>query len=131
MTVVVAYRPDRDSDDLLHRGEAEAQARGSSLTIVNIARSDAVMGSGQLTPSEERDLLERLHSQGVDASVESVPESADVGSDIVRVADSLGAELIVIGLRHRSRVGKLLLGSTAQTVLLHANCDVLSVRVGH
>ena len=131
MTVVVAYRPDRDSDDVLQRGVAEARARGSSVTLVNVARSDAVLGSGRLTEAEELDLLERLHAQGVDASVQNVPESADVGADIVHIADDLNAELIVIGLRHRSRVGKFILGSTAQTVLLHASCDVLSVRVGH
>ena len=48
--------------------------------------------------------------------------------DILQAATGEGAELIVIGLRHRSPVGKLLLGSTAQEVLLGAECAVLAVK---
>ena len=43
-------------------------------------------------------------------------------------ASDLGAELIVIGLRRRSTVGKLLLGSNAQEILLDAKCPVLAVK---
>ena len=44
------------------------------------------------------------------------------------MAESEGAALIVIGLRRRSPVGKLLLGSNSQTLLLHADCPVLAVK---
>ena len=52
-------------------------------------------------------------------------EPADV---IVAQAEQQDARLIVIGLRRRSPVGKILLGSTAQAVLFNAPCPVLSVR---
>jgi len=47
---------------------------------------------------------------------------------ILKLAQLEDAELIVIGLRHRSPVGKLLLGSTSQQVLLDASCAVLAVK---
>ncbi len=53
---------------------------------------------------------------------------ADASAMIAGMSDALQADLIVIGLRQRSRVGKLLLGSTAQQVLLTANCPVLAVK---
>ena len=45
-----------------------------------------------------------------------------------RIAEEHGVDLIVIGIRHRSPVGKLLLGSTARRILLEANCPVLAVK---
>ena len=47
---------------------------------------------------------------------------------IVEQASIHEARLVVIGLRRRSPVGKIVLGSTAQAVLFHAPCPVLSVR---
>lgn len=49
--------------------------------------------------------------------------------DVLTVAEEVGAELIVIGLRHRTPVGKLIMGSTAQSILLDANCSVLAVKL--
>jgi nucleotide-binding universal stress UspA family protein len=48
--------------------------------------------------------------------------------EVVDLADELGAELIVIGMRHRTAVGKFLLGSSAQRILLGARCPVLAVK---
>ena len=49
--------------------------------------------------------------------------------EILRVAEQMDAELIVIGLRRRTPVGKLILGSNAQRILLDAHCPVLAVKV--
>ena len=48
--------------------------------------------------------------------------------DLIEVAEEIHAELIVIGLRRRTPVGKLILGSNAQRILLDASCPVLAVK---
>ena len=48
--------------------------------------------------------------------------------DLIAVAEEVGADFIVIGLRRRTAVGKLILGSNAQRVLLEATCPVLAVK---
>jgi nucleotide-binding universal stress UspA family protein len=53
---------------------------------------------------------------------------ADVGDQVLEVADEVSADLIVIGLRRRSPVGKLLMGSVAQRILLGAECAVTAVK---
>lgn len=50
------------------------------------------------------------------------------GEDIVRFAGEQKAGLVVVGIRRRSKVGKLLLGSTAQFIILNAPCPVLTVK---
>ena len=50
------------------------------------------------------------------------------GEDIVKFAEEKKAEQIIIGVKRRSKVGKLLFGSNAQYVILNAPCPVLTVR---
>ncbi len=58
-----------------------------------------------------------------------VPVGAETPADaILRVAEDEGADLIVIGMRRRSRVGKLVLGSNARDILLGSHAPVLSVK---
>ncbi|MEX1326820.1 MAG: universal stress protein, partial [Desulfobacterales bacterium] len=50
------------------------------------------------------------------------------GEDIVEFAEESKTDEIVIGVKRRSKVSKLLLGSTAQYVILQATCPVVSVK---
>jgi nucleotide-binding universal stress UspA family protein len=50
------------------------------------------------------------------------------GEDLVEFAKEAGVDEIVVGVKRRSKVGKLLMGSTAQFVILKADCPVVSVK---
>ena len=58
------------------------------------------------------------------------PVVRDVTEALLDVAEEVDASMLVIGIRHRSPVGKLLMGSTAQRILLDARCPVLAVKAG-
>ena len=47
---------------------------------------------------------------------------------MLSAAEDCSADVIVVGVRHRTPVGKLLLGSVAQRVILDAPCPVLAVK---
>ena len=64
---------------------------------------------------------------GLDLKVVT-PDLHDPSDAIIQEAQRENASLIVVGLHHRSRVGKLFLGSTAQRILMEATCSVLAVR---
>ena len=51
-----------------------------------------------------------------------------MSEELIDAAESEAAEMLVIGLRKRSPLGKLVMGSTAQEVLLDAPCRVLAVK---
>jgi nucleotide-binding universal stress UspA family protein len=52
----------------------------------------------------------------------------EAGEDLVQLADEHQADEIIIGVRRRSKVGKLIFGSTAQYVVLNASCPVVTVK---
>ena len=49
------------------------------------------------------------------------------GEQLVKFAEDLKTDLIFLGIVKKSKVGKLLFGSTAQYVILHAPCPVVTV----
>ena len=65
---------------------------------------------------------------GVRVEVRHLVRGREPAEDLIEVAESSHAELIVIGLRRRTPVGKLILGSNAQRILLDATCPVLAVK---
>jgi nucleotide-binding universal stress UspA family protein len=69
-----------------------------------------------------------LEAAGLGFEMRQLVRGMDVAEDLIAVAEESGAEMIVIGLRRRSPVGKLILGSNAQTILLDAPCPVLAVK---
>jgi nucleotide-binding universal stress UspA family protein len=69
-----------------------------------------------------------IENRGPAISVHLSVRGLSAGEDLVRVAAEKGAGAVVIGVRRRSRVGKLVFGSTAQYVILNAPCPVLTVR---
>ena len=52
----------------------------------------------------------------------------EAGEDIVAFANEKQVDEIIIGVKSRSNLRKLLFGSTAQTVILEADCPVVTVR---
>jgi len=96
--------------------------------IVNVV---GLSGFTTPTAAEDQDLdslTARLTSDGVEHSVQQIESGESVADLLLSVAEQAQARLIVVGLRRRSPVGKALLGSTAQSVILGANCPVLTVR---
>jgi nucleotide-binding universal stress UspA family protein len=116
-TIVVGYSSKPEGRAALQRAIAEAELRHSSLIVVHTSPED-----------ELASLKSELESAGVAHEVRQAPDVLDPAEELITTADVNSAEFIVIGLRRRSPVGKLLLGSNAQRVLLDASCPVLAVK---
>ena len=127
MTVVIGYVPNQYGEAALQVGLQEAEARQLRVIVVNASRGDALVDKKFVNEQALSDLDERLTATGVDHRVHQ-SAGVDVGDEIVRVAEQNHAELVVIGIRTRSPVGKVLMGSVAQTVIMDAPCPVLTVR---
>jgi nucleotide-binding universal stress UspA family protein len=121
-TVVTGYVPKPEGEAALLTGIEEAQRRGARLVVVH-AVSDEDADPDYLT-----EVRKMLGDAGVDHDLRVLERGQDASDRLVELAEEVAADLIVIGLRRRSPVGKLILGSNAQRVLLDAPCPVLTVK---
>lgn len=129
-TVVVGFVPKPEGDAALRKGIEEARLRGAKLIVVNSHRGGHEFDSSAAIQAE-RDMetvRQTLEQSGVPFEVRQLVRGFEPAEDLINIAQSGEAELIVIGLRRRSPVGKLILGSNAQRVLLDAHCPVLAVK---
>jgi nucleotide-binding universal stress UspA family protein len=115
--IVVGYSAKPEGRAALQRALSEAKLRGAALVVVDAS------------PDVERDdLAAELAESGLSYEIRIPADVHDSAEELIRTAEATDADYIVIGLRRRSPVGKLLLGSNAQRVLLDAACPVLAVK---
>jgi nucleotide-binding universal stress UspA family protein len=130
MSIVVGYVLSPEGDAALEAAIAEAKLRGLSLFVLHSSRGGSTESGDEVLAYRDagQAIRELLSKEGVAYEIHRYVLGNPPSRDVLRVADEQNAELIVIGIRKRSRVGKLILGSTAMEILLDAPCPVLAVR---
>jgi hypothetical protein len=115
MAILVAVTDSAEGDSALQAAAAEAALRGTNLLAANL-RLNPLNGAGL--------------PEGVDAQVLDQEPGVDVVDHVLNLLDKHHEEvsLLVIGMKKRSPVGKLVLGSVAQRLLLDADVPVLAVK---
>lgn len=129
MPIVVGFIPTNEGRAALDRAIEESKLRGEKLVVVGSSKGgDEFLKRGLTFDEELAKVTDRLKTEAVEHEVHGYVRGNDPAEDLVEVAEQTGATLIVIGLRRRSPVGKLIMGSVAQRILLDATCDVLAVK---
>ncbi len=127
-TMVLGYVPKPEGEAALAASISEAQLRQADLVVVNSHRAHHDAESADRMQAELDEVRARVEEAGVTVDVRHPETGLEAAEDLLAIADEVGAELVVIGLRRRTPVGKLILGSNAQRILLDAHCPVLAVK---
>ncbi|MGH3361485.1 MAG: universal stress protein [Nocardioides sp.] len=128
MSVVLGYVPTPEGEAALDHAIEEAEARRTSLVVVNTSRGDAHVDPRFAEADAVDRVRARLARAGIGHHVVQNVRGREAAEEVLEAASEHRADLVVIGLRRRSPVGKLILGSTAQRILLEAPCPVLAVK---
>jgi nucleotide-binding universal stress UspA family protein len=128
MTIVVAYVARPEGQAALDKGIEIARRRGERLIVVNAAPGGTKEDPAMIDVAEAERVEKVLQTAGIDAEFKQFVRGKTAVEEIESLVDSQGASLLVIGLRKRSPVGKLIMGSVAQELLLTVSCPVLAVK---
>jgi nucleotide-binding universal stress UspA family protein len=125
--IVVGYTTDIFGKTALEHGIAEAKRRNTSLLVLNSTQGDSHVDAAFAHQRQAHDVDALLADCGVPFEV-AEPDGEYAADALLTVMDRPDAELLVIGIRHRNPVGKLLLGSASQRLILECPKPVLAVK---
>ncbi|MFI9486052.1 universal stress protein [Promicromonospora sp. NPDC052451] len=128
MSIVVGYVPTPAGEAAVRAAVAEARLRGEDLLVLNSAREGSLVETTVASDEDLGRVLAQAEGAGVRARVVRGAHRDDFTDEILDLAAEHDASLIVIGLRRRSTVGKFIMGSVAQRILLQADHPVLAVK---
>ena len=130
MKILIGYKGTNIGKVLLELGAMHAKAFDATVLVVTS------MLEG--TEKEQKKILEAetnldhaeafLKDQGIACEKHLLIRGMEAGEDLVAFANEQQVDEIIVGIKSRSKVGKLLFGSTAQLVILEADCPVVSLR---
>ena len=129
-TVVLGYVPKPEGEAALAASISEAQLRKADLVVVNSHRGRHGDVDAGAIEAELDEVRARVEAAGVAVDIRHPETGFEASEDLLNISDEVSAELVVIGLRRRTPVGKLILGSNAQRILLDSRCPVLAVKSG-
>ncbi|MCZ7437766.1 universal stress protein [Micromonospora sp. WMMC241] len=128
MTILVGYVPSPPGEAALRAAIEQARLRDEGVLVLNTSRGDAYVDPRLAGEPDLDRVVRELVAAGVPHEVRQLVRGRDAAEEIVELATTTDVSMVVIGVRHRTPVGKLIMGSTAQEILLRAPCPVLAVK---
>ena len=131
MKFLVCYDETNGAKEALKVAQEHARVWNAKLEVVNAVIRVEPLKHSRVQKMEENlaeQVKEILGSDDPPYEVQLLLTDLTSGEQLVKFAEDLKIDLIFLGIVKKSKVGKLLFGSTAQYVILHSPCPVVTVQ---
>ena len=130
MKILVGYEKSAVAEEALALAKKHAEAFDAKVYLItSLTRSHELqLEDIQKSERELKNLRTQFTTEGIACETHAIVSAVTPGEDLVQFATDNEIDEIVIGVRRRSKVGKLLFGSNAQYIILQAPCPVVSVK---
>lgn len=130
MNILVGLDSSKIADDVIKLANKHAKAFKANVYIVTSLEQGPDLKKEDIDKAESK--LEKIENSFKEDDIPCEAQSSvsfqSPGEDLVRFARDNDVDEIIIGVKRRSKVGKLVFGSTAQHIILKAPCPVVSVK---
>lgn len=130
MKILVGYDGSNSAKDALNLAKSHAKALGASVEVVTSMQKGTEAERKGIEQAERGlEFAKSLFEEdNIACNTHLLIRGLSAGEDIVDFAKENKVDEIIVGVKRRSKVGKLLMGSTAQYVILQAHCPVVTVK---
>ena len=130
MKILVGYDESRVADAALKLALKHARAFGAEIFIVTSLEQSPTLKIEDIDKAESKleNIRKPFTADDIPCEARATVSFQSPGEDLVNFAKEYEVDEIIIGVKRRSKVGKLVFGSNAQYVILEATCPVVSVK---
>ena len=128
MTILVAYVPRPEGQTALEKGIEIAKERNEMLIVVNATPGGTGEDPSRADAQDVERVEQLLSVSGINAEFKQFVRGKNAVEELEEMVATHNVSLLVIGLRKRSAVGKLIMGSMAQEILMNIPCPILTVK---
>ena len=130
MKIMVCYSGRTDDSAVLETAKTHALSTVSRVSVVTVLTGDNVdqLDGVEAAKGDLSDAEAFLKEGSIACDSKLIFGGATAGDSLLDFAREKNVDEIIIGIRKRSKIGKLLFGSTAQQVILEADCPVVTVK---
>jgi nucleotide-binding universal stress UspA family protein len=130
MKIMVGYDQSNVAKEALELARKHAKAFDAKVYVVRSLAQSREMKLEDIQKAEQEleNIRRSFRDEEISCKTEAIVSSISPGEDLVQFANEKEIDEIIIGVRRRSKVGKLIFGSNAQYIILMAQCPVVAVK---
>ncbi len=130
MKILVGFDGSNSAKDALALAKKHAAAFDATVIIVSSLTGGSVTHAVEVEHATENleSAKKMFEEDGLQCETKLLVRGMTPGEDIVDYAKEKAIDEIIIGIKRRSKVGKLLFGSNAQYIIIKAPCPVVTIK---
>ncbi len=130
MKILVGFNGYFVSKDAVDLAAKHAKAFNASVDIITMLEKGHALHLNDMEKADKAldEAKETLENLSIPCRTRTITNQLSAGENLVEFAEDHNIDMLIIGIKRRSKVSKILMGSTAQYVILNAPCPVLTIR---